>query len=300
VSGDGPITTDVAGRRLRLSNLDKVLYPATGTTKAEVLTYVLAVAEPMLAQVANRPLTRHRWPDGVDQPGFFEKAVRPGTPAWLGHVELPRSRAHDSDCIDYPMLAGDPEDAAGLVWLVQQGALEFHTPQWRIGRTSGVIGSPGPADRMVLDLDPGPPAGLGECARVALVAREILGGAGFDAVPVASGSKGLHVYVPLPRAVPSDDAVALARTMAEALAAALPDLVELRMARDRRAGRVFVDVGQNLAARTTITPYSPRGRSHPYVATPLTWSEVGSGDAAPADVHTMPARLARLGDLMRG
>jgi bifunctional non-homologous end joining protein LigD len=152
---------------------------------------------------------------------------------------------------------------------------------------------------MVLDLDPGPPAGLAECAQVALVAREILSGAGFSSVPVASGAKGLHVYVPLPQPVPSADVVALARTMAEALAAALPDLVELKMARDRRPGRVFVDIGQNLAARTTITPYSPRGRAHPNVATPLTWDEVAAGSLAPADVHTMPERLAQVGDLMQ-
>ena len=176
--------------------------------------------------------------------------------------------------------------------------MEFHTPQWRIGRKFGLHGTPGPADRMVLDLDPGAPAGLAQCAEVAVVAREILAGAGFSSVPVASGSKGLHVYVPLPRPVPSSDAVDLARTMAEALATALPGLVELKMAKDRRPGRVFVDVGQNLAARTTITPYSPRGRAHPYVATPLTWAEVESGAPQPADVRTMPERLARVGDLM--
>jgi bifunctional non-homologous end joining protein LigD len=298
-AGSEPVSATVGGRRLRLTNLDKVLYPATGTTKAEVLSYVVAVAEPLLGQVAHRPITRHRWPDGVDQPGFFEKSVRPGTPTWLGHVQLPRSGAERSERIDYPVLAGGPQDVAGLVWLVQQGALEFHTPQWRVAEARGPIGLPGPADRMVLDLDPGAPAGLAECARVALVAREILAGAGLDAVPVASGAKGLHVYVPLPRAAPSDDAVALARTMAEALAAALPTLVELRMAKDRRAGRVFVDVGQNLAARTTITPYSPRGRRHPHVATPLTWAVVEAGEVMPADVRTMPGRLSRIGDLMR-
>ena len=294
------MATVVAGRRLRLTNLDKVLYPQSGTTKAHLFAYVLAVSEPLLVQLANRPITRRRWPDGVDQPDFFEKAVRPGTPPWMGHVRLPRRSEGHSGFIDHPLLAGVPEDAAALVWFVQQGALEFHTPQWRIGRKFGLHGTPGPADRMVLDLDPGPPAGLAECAQVALVAREILAGAGFATVPVASGSKGLHLYVPLPRPVPSQDAVALARTMAEALATALPEVVELRMARDRRAGRVFVDVGQNLAARTTITPYSPRGRAHPNVATPLTWAEVESGSPQPADVHTMPGRLAELGDLMAG
>ena len=297
-AGSDPVPTIVAGRRLRLTNLDKVLYPESATTKAEIFTYILAVSEPLLAQLANRPITRRRWPDGVGQPDFFEKAVRPGTPEWMGHVRLRRSGDDYSGYIDHPLLAGTPQDAAALVWFVQQGTLEFHTPQWRIGRKFGLHGTPGPAERMVLDLDPGPPAGLAECAEVAIVAREILAGAGFGAVPVASGSKGLHVYVPLPRPVPSSDAVDLARTMAEALATALPGLVELKMARDRRPGRVFVDVGQNLAARTTITPYSPRGRAHPYVATPLTWAEVESGALEPADVRTMPERLARLGDLM--
>lgn len=299
MSGPGePLATEVAGRRLRLSNLDKVLYPRSATTKAEVIAYVVAVAQPLLGQVANRPITRRRWPDGVDGPDFFEKAVRPGTPAWVGHVRLPRSSNERAGTIDYPLLEGVPADAAALVWIMQQGTLELHTPQWRIGRKFGVHGSPGPADRMVLDFDPGPPAGLAECARVALVAREILSGAGFDSIPVASGAKGLHVYVPLPRPVPSAEVVALSRTMAEALAAALPELVELKIARDRRPGRVFVDIGQNLAARTTITPYSPRGRAHPTVATPLTWAEVAGGAPAPADIHTMPQRLAAFGDLM--
>jgi bifunctional non-homologous end joining protein LigD len=296
--GAGPVSTVVAGRRLRLTNLDKVLYPASGTTKAELIGYVVAMAQPLLRQLAGRPITRRRWPDGVGQPDFFEKAVRPGTPTWIGHVELRRSSDEFSGYIDYPLLAGEASDAAALVWLAQQGVLEFHTPQWRIGRKFGRHGTAGPADRMVLDLDPGPPAGLAECAEVALVAREILLGAGFQPIPVASGSKGLHVYVPLPRPVTSDAAVELARTMAEALAMALPRLVELKMAKDRRPGRVFVDVGQNLAARTTITPYSPRGRDHPFVATPLRWAEVESGSPAPADVRTMPARFAEHGDLM--
>jgi bifunctional non-homologous end joining protein LigD len=299
-AGGEPLATEVAGRRLRLTSLDKVLYPESGVTKAQVLQYVLAAGAPLLRQVANRPLTRRRWPDGVAAEGFFEKALRAGAPSWVMRVALRRSSMEYAGHIEYPLLAGGPEDLAALVWFVQEGALEFHTPQWRIGRKHGLHGSVGPADRMVLDLDPGPPAGLAECAEVALVAREILSGGGFEAHPVASGSKGLHLYVPLPRPVPSDDAVELARTVAAGLAAALPRLVELRMARDRRPGRVFLDVGQNVAAKTTITPYSPRGRAHPYVATPLTWAEVESGQPSPADVLTMPDRLARIGDLLAG
>ena len=263
--GREPVSTVVAGRRLRLTNLDKVLYPESATTKAELFSYILAVSEPLLAQLANRPITRRRWPDGVGQPDFYEKAVRPGTPEWIGHVQLRRSGEDYSGYIDHPLLEGHADESAALVWLVQQGTLEFHTPQWRIGRKFGLLGSAGPADRMVLDLDPGAPAGMAECAEVALVAREILAGAGFTSIPVAT---------------------------------ALPEVVELKMARDRRPGRVFVDVGQNLAARNTITPYSPRGRAHPSVATPLTWAEVQAGDPEPADVRTMPERLARLGDLM--
>lgn len=292
------LSTEVAGRRLRLTNLDKVLYPDPGVTKAQVIQYIVAVGEPLLRQVANRPITRRRWPDGVAAQGFFEKALRAGAPTWVGHVALRRSSREYSGYIDYPLLAGGPTDLASLVWFAQEGVLEFHTPQWRISRKFGRHGSPGPADRMVLDLDPGPPAGLAECAEVAVVAREILSGGGFTAQPVASGSKGLHLYVPLPRPVPSPDAVELARTVAAGLAAALPRLVELRMSKDRRPGRVFIDVGQNNAAKTTITPYSPRGGSHPYVATPLTWAEVESGMTAPADVLTMPDRLAAIGDLL--
>ena len=295
-----PVSVEVAGRRVRLTNLDKVLYPDSGVTKAQVIQYVLSVGEPLLRQVANRPLTRRRWPDGVDKEDFFEKALRAGAPEWIGHVALPRSSRERAGQIDYPLLPGNPEDLAALVWFAQEGVLEFHTPQWRIGRKFGRHGTAGPADRMVLDLDPGPPAGLAECAQVALVAREILAGGGFEAHPVASGSKGLHLYVPLPRPVPSEDAVELARTVASGLAGALPGLVELRMAKDRRPGRVFLDVGQNVRAKTTITPYSPRGRTHPFVATPLAWAEVEAGRPGPADVLTMPARLAELGDLLAG
>lgn len=297
-SRDDPVRVEVAGRGIRLTHLDKVLFPATGTTKAQLIEYLVAVGPALLRQLADRPITRRRWPHGVGQLDFFEKALRSGAPEWVGHVSLPRSR--HPGYVDYPLLHGGQPDLAALVWFAQEGVLEFHTPQWRIGRKFGLYGTAGPADRMVLDLDPGPPAGLRQCAQVALLAREILVGVGFQVLPVASGSKGLHLYVPFERPVPSPDAVELASTVAAGLAAAMPGLVELRMTKERRVGRVFVDVSQNAAAKTTICPYSPRGREHPFVATPLTWAEVESGDPRPADIITMPQRLARLGDLLDG
>jgi bifunctional non-homologous end joining protein LigD len=296
-----PLAAQVAGRTIRLTHLDKVLYPADGTTKAHLIRYFTAVAEPLLGQLAGRPITRRRWPHGVSDAAFFEKAVPRGAPTWLGRVGLRRnvgsSSGEYSGYVDYPLLAGTADEVAALVWFAQTGVLELHTPQWRVRRRAQ-FGVPGPVDRMVLDLDPGPPAGLRECCEVAMIAQEILTGAGFRAIPVASGSKGLHVYVPFPAPLPADQVLELADAVAAGLAAAAGELVIRRVSKAARDGRVYVDVAQNSPARTTITPYSPRGREHPTVATPLLWEEVAAGSAAPATVHTMPARLAELGDLM--
>jgi bifunctional non-homologous end joining protein LigD len=296
-----PLAARVGGHTVRLTHLDKVLYPADGTTKAQLISYFMGVAEPLLHQLAGRPITRHRWPHGIAGADFFEKAVPRGAPSWLGRVGLRRtvgSRSGEyAGYIDYPLLAGTADEVAALVWFAQTGVLELHTPQWRV-RRKAQFGVPGPVDRMVLALDPGPPAGLRECCEVAVIAREILTGAGFAATPVASGSKGLHVYVPFPVPLPPEQVLELADVVADGLAAAAGDLVIRRVNKAARAGRVYVDVAQNAAARTTITPYSPRGRELPTVATPLLWSEVAEATAHPATVHTMPARLAALGDLM--
>lgn len=308
VFGSEPLSAQIAGRTIRLTHLDKVLYPATGTTKAHVIQYMTDVAGPLLRQLAGRPITRRRWPHGVAEDEFFEKAVPRGAPSWLGRVGLRRNvgsasadkpgRADEyAGYIDYPLLAGTPDEVAALVWFAQTGVLELHTPQWRVRRRAQ-FGVPGPVDRMVLDLDPGPPAGLPECCEVAVIAREILTGAGFNPVPVASGSKGLHVYVAFPDPLPAQAVLELAEVVADGLAAAAGDLVIRKVSKALRAGRVYVDVAQNAPARTTITPYSPRGREHPNVATPLLWSEVDSRTVTPATVHTMADRLAELGDLM--
>lgn len=271
----------VAGRDVRVTNLDKVLYPSTGTTKADVLQYYLGVAPLILKQLRDRPVSRKRWPDGVEADSFIEKNLPRGTPDWIPRATLhhtgERSGRGARD-LDYPLV----DDEAVLVWLAQSGALELHAPQWRIDRATG---APLPPDRIVVDLDPGVPAGLPECARVALAARAALADDGLEAYAVTSGSKGMQLYAELPHgpdAVPAIRAAGsvndYAKGLAESLARALPDLVVSRQSRDLRTSRVLVDWSQNNPAKTTIAPWSLRGRERPTAATPVTWDEVERGE----------------------
>jgi bifunctional non-homologous end joining protein LigD len=278
----GPATmVEVEGREIRLTNLDKVLYPATGTTKAEVIAYYSAVAAEILPWLRDRPVTRKRWPHGVTGTSFFEKNLPAGTPDWVPRVTLhhvgTRSGRGERD-LDYPLV----HNAATLVWLAQGGALELHAPQWRLDPRSG---QPLEPDRLVIDLDPGPAAGLDECAEVALLARQMLAPHGLELHPVMSGSKGMQMYAGLP---PSTERGAellaragsvsdYARALAQALERELPDLVVSQMKRELRPGKVFVDWSQNNPAKTTITPWSLRGREEPTAAVPSTWAEVERG-----------------------
>ncbi|MFI2233512.1 ATP-dependent DNA ligase [Nocardia testacea] len=246
---------------VRLSNPDKVLYPATGTTKGEVLEYYAAIAPAMLPHMAGRPVTRKRWPDGVGASSFFEKNLPAGTPSWVPR----RTQRHSDRAVTYPVISSQ----AGLVWLGQQAALEIHVPQWRFDG-----GERGPATRLVFDLDPGPGAGLPECARVALGIRDMVGEIGMRAYPLTSGSKGIHLYVPLDRTLSPGGASTVARQVAENLEKLLPDLVTATMAKKVRAGKVFLDWSQNNPAKTTIAPYSLRGREEPNVAAPRSWDEI--------------------------
>ena len=291
-----PIAVTVDGRVLRLTNLDKVLYPASGTTKAQVVDYYTRAAPVLLPLLAGRPVTRKRWPHGVDSETFFEKNLPRGTPEWVTRVSLHHEGARSGRSprdLDYPLV----DSVATLVWFAQAGALELHVPQWRID----ALGAPRPPDRLVVDLDPGPPASIRECSEIALMARDLLRGHGFDPVAVASGSKGMQLYADLP---PDNDAgrevlaragstAEYARALGEVLARALPTLVVTTMKRDARPGRVYIDWSQNNPAKTTICPWSPRGRERPTVATPLLWSEVEAGKAAHA---TMDEALARMSD----
>lgn len=273
-------TLSIAGRDVRVTNLDKILYPSTGTTKADVLQYYLGVAPLILEQLRDRPVSRKRWPDGVAADPFIEKNLPRGTPNWVPRVTLhhtgERSGRGARD-VDYPLV----DDVAVLVWLAQMGALELHAPQWRVDRASG---EPLPPDRLVVDLDPGAPAGLVECAQVALAARGALEAAGLVVSAVTSGSKGMQLYADLPDGPDAVPAIReagsvndYAKALAERLEDELPELVVSRQARDLRPGRVLVDWSQNNPAKTTIVPWSLRGRERPTAATPVTWDEIAEG-----------------------
>jgi bifunctional non-homologous end joining protein LigD len=287
-SDDQTVTID--GHRLKLTNLDKVLYPATGTTKADVLDYYARIADVLIPHAANRPVTRKRWVHGVgtaDAPGemFFQKNLdERSTPQWVRRREL----QHSDHINVYPLV----NDLATLMWLGQIAALELHVPQWQFGRT-GARKNP---DRLVLDLDPGPGAGLAECAQVARWAREILSDMGLDPMPVTSGSKGIHLYSALDGRQTSDEVSEVAHELARALEADHPDLVVSDMKKTLREGKVLVDWSQNNGNKTTITPYSLRGREHPMVAAPRTWRELARADLAQLDYTQVLQRVAKRGD----
>ncbi|WP_374928999.1 ATP-dependent DNA ligase [Kytococcus sedentarius] len=275
----------VGKRRLSVSSLDKVLYPETGTTKADVMHYYLSVAEVLLPQLAGRPVTRKRWVDGVgtqEDPGevFFRKDLEDSAPDWITTGRI----VHSHRANNYP-LATEP---AVLAWFAQVAALELHTPQWRFGRN----GQPRNPDRMVLDLDPGEGVGLAECAEVARWCHEVLDGMGLEAHPVTSGSKGIHLYAALDGTHNSEQVSAVARELARALEADHPDLVISTMKRASRAGRVFLDWSQNNASKTTVAPYSLRGRVRPTVAAPRSWEELADPDLAQLDLHQVLERVA--------
>jgi bifunctional non-homologous end joining protein LigD len=257
----------VAGRELTLTNLDKVIYPEAGTTKADVLAYYAAVAHVLIPAAYNRPATRKRWVNGVgtaEKPGevFFQKNLEDSAPGWLPRAAI----THKDRTIHYPMV----NDPATLTWFGQINSLEIHVPQWQVDSHGSQLNP----DRLVLDLDPGEGAGLEECVEVALLARTILQDVGMDPVPVTSGSKGIHLYAALDRSQTSEQI--FARELARALEADHPDLAVSDMKKTLRKGKVLVDWSQNNAAKTTIVPYSLRGRATPMVAAPRTWEEIGS------------------------
>ncbi|WP_054816460.1 ATP-dependent DNA ligase [Nocardia arizonensis] len=258
--GPGEASVDV-----ELSNLDKVLYPRTGTTKGEVIAYYAAIAPAMLPHIAGRPVTRKRWPNGVEEPSFFEKNLPAHAPPWIER----RTVEHSDRRVVYPVI----DSEAGLAWIGQQAALEVHVPQWRFDAAEM-----GAATRLVFDLDPGPGAGLAECARVAVLVREMIEGIGLRAFPVTSGSKGIHLYVPLQRPLSPGGASTVAKQVATNLAKLHPDLVTATMAKSVRDDKVFVDWSQNNPAKTTIAPYSMRGRAEPNAAAPRTWAEIEDGE----------------------
>jgi bifunctional non-homologous end joining protein LigD len=258
---------EVEGRRLRLRNLDKVLYPVTGTTKGEVLHYLMAVSPLILPHLRDRPATRKRWPDGVAGQTFFEKNVPRGAPSWLRRVTLPApGSSKEREEVTYPLI----DDLPSLIWAANLASLELHVPQWRVSGDD----SPQDPDLLVIDLDPGPPAGLPECAEVALAVRERLAADGLDCLPVTSGGKGMQLYAAVSGTQNSAVISDYAHRLAEDLERELPKLVVSRMTKVLRKNKIFLDWSQNHAAKTTICPYSPRGRDRPSIATPREWSEI--------------------------
>ncbi len=279
--------------RVKLTNADKVLYPAAGTTKADVFDYYTRIAEVMLPHIAGRPVTRKRWPDGVEREPFFEKQLASSAPKWLARAAL----QHRSGTTTYPII----DDLDGLAWIAQQAALEVHVPQWRFEAewTHGrKVLKPGPATRLVFDLDPGEGVSMSQLAEVARAIRDLMAELDLETFPVTSGSKGVHVYAALERPVSSDGAVAVAKRVAQQLESSLPKLVTATMARKVRAGKVFLDWSQNNASKTTIAPYSLRGRDHPTVAAPRSWAELDDPDLRQLRYDEVLARVARDGDLL--
>ena len=276
------------GPLVKLTNPDKVLYPATGTTKADVFRYYTAIAEAMLPHLAGRPATRKRWPDGVDAPSFFEKNLPRSAPAWLTRG----TQVHRSGTAVYPII----DSTTALAWIAQQAALEIHVPQWCFGSD----GKPGPANRLVFDLDPGEGITMAHLGEVAHAVRELMDDIGLSVYPLTSGSKGLHLYAPLADPVTSSSAVLLASRVAQQLEQSMPTLVTATMAKSLRAGKIFLDWSQNNAAKTTIAPYSLRGRQAPTVAAPRTWEEIADSGLAQLRYEQVLARVAEHGDLLAG
>jgi bifunctional non-homologous end joining protein LigD len=281
----------IDGQEISLTNLDKVLYPATGFTKGDVITYARGIAPVLLPHLKGRPLSLKRSPDGVDGEAFFQKNCPPKRPRWIRTIPLGETRSGRE--VDVCSV----ESEAGLVWLANLAALELHAYLW----TAAARDTP---TMMVFDLDPGPGTSLVDCARLALRLRGALGAAGLESLAKTSGGKGIHIAVPLNTpGITFDRTKALARDVAGMLEREEPGKVTTSMSKAVRPGRVFIDWSQNDRHKTTVSVYSLRGRGRPTVSTPVAWKEVAAAVRAgdPSElVFEAPAvlrRVERLGDL---
>jgi bifunctional non-homologous end joining protein LigD len=283
------VSVQVEGRTLTLSNLDKVLYPAAGFTKAQVIDYYLRIAPALLPHIAGRAVTIKRYPEGVDSEFFYQKNAPAHRPAWVPTARIASPGSTKSrETIEY-LLGGD---LPTLIWAANLAALELHTPMWRYP----AIGEP---DLLVFDLDPGEPATVVECCQVALLLRPLLTGLGLEPAAKTSGGKGLQLYAAV-SAMTSQQTSDLAKQLAEALESAHPELVVSKMTKALRPGKVLIDWSQNNAAKTTVAPYSLRARSQPTVSAPVSWDEVGRCRRAADLVFTaddVAGRVAEFGDL---
>ena len=282
------VTVEVDGRRLALSNLDKLLYPEAGFTKAQVIHYYQQIAPALLPHIAGRPVTIKRYPDGVDGKFFFQKNA-PAHPDWVPTAEIASPGSTKSrETIEY-LIGGD---LPTLIWAANLAALELHTPMWRYPN----VGEP---DLLVFDLDPGPPATVVECCQVALLLRPRLEKMDLEPVAKTSGGKGLQLYAAV-RGLTSEQTSSLAKDLAEMLEVEHERLVVSKMTKALRPGKVLIDWSQNNSAKTTVAPYSLRARSQPTVSTPVTWDEVASCTRAADLVFTADDvldRVTKSGDL---
>jgi len=296
MAAEQKVRVRVGERTLALTNLNKILYPEVSWSKAEVIDYYATVGPTMLPYLQGRPVTFKRYPDGVEGPSFFEKNTARNAPDWLSHAVLPATRSTKKDRteLDYAIL----DDLPSLVWAANLAALELHVPQWRVSSKK----QPMAPNLMVFDLDPGPPATIVECSRVALLIRDVLAEDGLTAYPKTSGSKGMQLYVGV-KVRDHDKPSSYAKALAERLAAAHPDLIVSQMAKHLRPEKVFIDWSQNNPAKTTVAPYSLRARPEPTVSTPITWDEV-EGCRSAADLRFQAgdvlARVEEHGDLFDG
>jgi bifunctional non-homologous end joining protein LigD len=284
------VEVEVAGRPLRLSNLDKVLYPEVGFTKAQVIDYYTRVAPVVLPHLAGRPLTLKRYPNGVDEGHFYEKECPSHRPDWVRTA--PIAIRSDDRVVNFCLA----NDLPTLVWLANLADLELHTSL----ALATAVERP---TMLVFDLDPGPPAAILECARVAMALRDLLEPLGLDGYVKTSGSKGLQVYFPLNVETSYAETKPFALAVAQLLERRHPELVVSSMRKDLRRGKVLVDWSQNNEHKTTVCVYSLRARERPTVSTPITWDELEAALAAEAperlafDSEAALARVEEHGDL---
>lgn len=277
---------EVDGRQLKLTNLDKVLYPEVGFTKGEVIDYYARVAPVMLTHLGDRCVTFRRFPNGVDAPSFFEKRCPSHRPDWVETAPGPGDRGGP---IAYCVLSSVP----ALVWAANLAALELHTPMSRADDLENPT-------MVVFDLDPGPPAGMGECAQIALLIRDALEALDLEVLAKTSGSKGLQLYLPLNTRHTHDQTREFALALAQLMEKHHPEQVVTEQKKELRTGKVLIDWSQNASFKTTVCAYSLRARPRPTVSTPVTWDEVAdAADGAPLsfEASDVLARVDELGDL---
>src|SRR5690349_1828866 len=279
------VEVSVGDVTVSLSNLEKLMYPRAGFTKGHVIDYYTRIAPVLLPHLRARPLTLKRYPNGVEGTFFYEKRCPAHRPDWVRTAPVWSGR-NEGD-IDFCLC----EDLPTMVWLANLADLELHTPMARVPAMDEPT-------MVAFDLDPGPPATIVDCARVAMELRRSFEYFGLQAFPKTSGSKGMQVYLPLNTpGVTYEDTRAFSRGLAQVLERRMPDQVVSDMAKAKRAGKVFVDWSQNDRHKTTVNPYSLRAMERPTVSTPLTWDEVE--DMAEPLAFTAPEvleRVERLGD----